>query len=164
MVPWYLNHPCLNEWMNEGLYKSHFCAHIGWTGSVVTLGDGEMTPVPSIHTGSEIQTPVVWGRARCLLVTEAPHNTESLQVSSEETFLFLEIWMQERATNTHHHDFASKQGPTLWWLPILFEKLSSSANPSNTGRCASVGLITGHRIRRWPNSKPALAQRPVFAG
>ena len=31
----------------------------------------------------------VWGRARYLSVTEAPHNTEFLRLDGEETFLFL---------------------------------------------------------------------------
>ena len=31
-------------------------------------------------------------------------------------------------------------------------------------RRPSVGLLLVHRIRRWPNSKPTLAQRLMFAG
>ena len=43
---------------------------------------------------------VVQGRARYLLVTEAPHNIKSLRVSGEETFCFFEIqgqsWVRTR--------------------------------------------------------------------
>ena len=37
----------------------------------------------------------IWGRARDLSVTEAPHKIEYLRVSREETFHFFEIWMSE---------------------------------------------------------------------
>ena len=29
---------------------------------------------------------------------------------------------------------------------------------------ANVSLLLGHRLRRWPNSKPTLSQRFMFAG
>ena len=31
-------------------------------------------------------------------------------------------------------------------------------------RCPNVGLLLTHRLRRWPNSKPKLGQRLMFAG
>ena len=31
-------------------------------------------------------------------------------------------------------------------------------------RCANGGLMLAHRLRRWPDNKPPLAQRLVFAG
>ena len=31
-------------------------------------------------------------------------------------------------------------------------------------RRPNVGLLLAHRLRRWPNSKPTLAQRLMFAG
>ena len=31
-------------------------------------------------------------------------------------------------------------------------------------RWANAGLLLAHRLRRWPNSKPTLAQRLMFAG
>ena len=40
-------------------------------------------------TGFEIQDLAVWGRARYLSFSEAPHNTESLRVSGGETFVSL---------------------------------------------------------------------------
>ena len=36
--------------------------------------------------------------------------------------------------------------------------------PANTRRSANVGLMLGQRRRRWPNIKPTLAERLVFAG
>ena len=44
----------------------------------------------SPETGFEIRALTVWGRARYLSVTEAPHNIQSLSVSREETFCFFE--------------------------------------------------------------------------
>ena len=38
----------------------------------------------------------VWGRERYLSVTEAPHNIESLLLSGEEKFRFIEFRMPER--------------------------------------------------------------------
>ena len=37
----------------------------------------------------------VWGRARYLSFTEAPHNIESLRGSGEETFFLFETWRPE---------------------------------------------------------------------
>ena len=46
-------------------------------------------------TGFEIQALGVWGRARYLSVSEAPHNIESLQMSDEETFCLFDAWRPE---------------------------------------------------------------------
>ena len=35
--------------------------------------------------------------------------------------------------------------------------------PANTRRLSNVGLMLGQRRRRWPNVKPALDKRFVFA-
>ena len=43
-------------------------------------------------TSFEIRILAVWGRARYLSVTEAPHNIWSLRMSGEETFCFFETW------------------------------------------------------------------------
>ena len=39
-----------------------------------------------------------------------------------------------------------------------------SGTPENTRRQTNVGLMLGHRLRRWPNIKPTLVWRLVFAG
>ena len=31
-------------------------------------------------------------------------------------------------------------------------------------RRPNVGLLSGHRLRRWPNNKPTLGRRLIFAG
>ena len=36
--------------------------------------------------------------------------------------------------------------------------------PENTKRRLIVGLLLGHCLRRWPNIKPTMGQRFVFAG
>ena len=36
--------------------------------------------------------------------------------------------------------------------------------PTNAIRSPNVGLMLGHRLRRWPNSKPTLGRCIVFAG
>ena len=41
-------------------------------------------------TGFEIRALAVWGRARYLSVTEAPHNTKLSHVDGEETFCFFQ--------------------------------------------------------------------------
>ena len=35
---------------------------------------------------------------------------------------------------------------------------------ANMRRWPNVGLLLAHRLRSWPNSKPALSQRLMFAG
>ena len=36
--------------------------------------------------------------------------------------------------------------------------------PANMRGWPNVGLLLAHRLRNWPNSKPALSQRFMFAG
>ena len=36
--------------------------------------------------------------------------------------------------------------------------------PANTRRSPNVGLMLGHRLRRWSNITPTLGERLVFAG
>ena len=36
--------------------------------------------------------------------------------------------------------------------------------PANMRFWLNVGLLLVHRLRRWPNSKPTLGQRLIFAG
>ena len=55
----------------------HMCTYIGQTGSGEPPEDDAMNEMPS---RLEIRALAVWGRARYLSVTEAPHNIESLQI------------------------------------------------------------------------------------
>ena len=63
-------------------------------------------------TGFEIRVMVVWGRARYLSVTEAPHNTEYLRVSGKETFCFFETWMTEWGSNPRSPTFLAEAALT----------------------------------------------------
>ena len=56
-------------------------------------------------TGFEIPAQAVWGRARYLSVTGAPHNSASLRVSGEETFCFFEISRPEWGSNLRSSTF-----------------------------------------------------------
>ena len=38
-----------------------------------------------------------------------------------------------------------------------------TADSANIKRCPNVGLLLGHRLRRWPYTKPTLGQRFIFA-
>ena len=60
---------------------------------------------PILLTGFEIRASAVWGRARYLSVTEAPHNTEFLRVSRKETFCFLKTWRPEWGSNPRSPNF-----------------------------------------------------------
>ena len=57
-----------NEWV-----LGHLSAHISKAGPGEPPEDGEMN---ESDTGFEIRPLAVWGRARYLSVTEAPHNIE----------------------------------------------------------------------------------------
>ena len=35
--------------------------------------------------------------------------------------------------------------------------------PANKSRWPNVGLLLAHRLRRWPDGKPTLAQGPIFS-
>ena len=72
---------CPSEWI--GFFRPH-STHIGETGPGEHPENSEMNEItlPSRH---RIRSSV-WRRARYLLVTKAPSNTESLQMGGEETF------------------------------------------------------------------------------
>ena len=45
-----------------------------------------------------------------------------------------------------------------------YEFISGGGSPENRGRWANAGLMLAQRLRRWTSIKPALVQRPAFAG
>ena len=53
--------------------------------------------------------------------------------------------------------------PSVMLTDIVFEQSLIQARPANTGYIPNIGSILVHRLRRWPNIKPTLGQRP-FAG
>ena len=67
----------LNKWNEMNRALGHLRAHIGLTGPGEPPEDGEMIEMTlSSRHRFEIRALAVWGRARYLSVTEAPHNTD----------------------------------------------------------------------------------------
>ena len=111
----------------------------------------------------------VWGRARYLSVTEAPHNIESSRVSGEETCCFFETWRPEWGSSPRSTTFQaalptasgppplfdcsrySSQTqqfyiPTLEFLPLIF---------SVTDISATAARVTSHNHRHiWHQASP----------
>ena len=90
-------------------------------------------------TGFEIRALAVWGRARYLSVTEAPHNTDFHTWMGKKHFLFL----------SNRRDR---------------EKCQDRDDPANTRRWTNVDLMLAQSRRRWVNIKATLVQSLVFAG
>ena len=87
-------------------------------------------------TGFEIRALVVWGRARYLSVTKAPHNTD-------------------------FHTWMGKKPRTLAWKAAV---LTTTLVPppgisASTRRWHGVGLMLGQRRRRWVNNN-SIVQEP----
>ena len=95
----------------------------------------EMT-LPSRH---RIRAEAVWGRARCLSVTEAPLNIESLRVSGEVKFCFFQTWMPERGTNPRSP--ISKQAA-----------LTTAPGPAFKHGLASAGSMFLRSVFGWDSS------------
>ena len=104
-------------------------------------------------TGFEIWALAIWGQARYLSVTEAPHNTD------------FHTWMGKK------HFFVSFKPPrpgteprTLAWKAAV---LTTTLGPppagkedflSNIVHLCNVGSMLGQRRRRWPNIKTTLGE------
>ena len=78
------------KWNEMNRALGHLCAHIGYTGPGEEV---RMVRWLRWHclpdTGFEIRALAVWGRARYLSVTEAPHNTDFYTWMGKKRFLFL---------------------------------------------------------------------------
>ena len=61
---------------------------------------------------------------------------------------------------TATRDYANKARDPLRGLAILRDRYF----PARTKRWTNVGLLLAHRLRRWPNIKPTLVQRPATVG
>ena len=53
---------------------------------------------------------------------------------------------------------------TSWSVMFIMISSVNRPTPANTTHWNNVGLMLGHRLRRWPNIKPTLFQCVVFAG
>ena len=107
--------PLGGRWMDEWVFMPHVCTYgLSW-GKRTSLGwwDELVRWHCPPDTGLEIWNLVVWGRARYLWVTEAHHNIESLRMSREEAFCFIETWMPERGSN-QQAALPLHQGPRPW--------------------------------------------------
>ena len=129
-------------------------------------------------TGFEIRALAVWGRARYLSVTKAPHNTNFHTWMGKKQFCFFQT--AETGTRTpdsgvkgsgaNHYPRAStviKVGTccftsvhsvlSVWWvLCVPFISGFLSCRQSNTRRWPNAGLMLAHRLRRWANISPVL--------
>ena len=125
-------------------------------------------------TGFEIRALAVWGRARYLSVTEAPHNTNFHTWMGKKQFCFFQTAETGNRTpdsgvkgsGANHYPRAPALWPWKWPLyfyakTISFRGRASTYIPANTRRWTNVVLLLGHRLRRWPNNKITLAQRLV---
>ena len=65
-----------------------------------------------------------------------------------------------QSNTTRSYNAGSMLGQRLLWPT----NMSCGSCTANSRRWASAGLKLVHRLRRWPNFKPTLAQRLVFAG
>ena len=68
--------------------SGHFCAHAKlWQEHLMRMVRWHCPP----NTGSEIRTLEVWGRARCLSVTEAAHDNKFYEWMGEETYVSFKL-------------------------------------------------------------------------
>ena len=121
--------------------------------------------------GFEIRSLAVWGRARYLSVTEAPHNTDFHTWMGKKQFCFF----QTAETGNRTPDSSVKgsganhypRAPARVWNKtsiLLLNVHQCQCGPADTRRWINVGLTLVHRLRSWTNVKPALIQRLVSAG
>ena len=82
------------------------------------------------HTGCEIRALAVWGRARYLSVTEAPHNIKSARVSGKKHFvsLKLECHSGNKPAISDFQTGTTAPGPPLysslyWWRYVSVVRL-----------------------------------------
>ena len=106
-------------------------------------------------TGFEIRALAVWGRARYLSVTEAPHNTEFYTWMGKKHFCFFQTaetgnralaWKAAVLTTT-----LGPPSPKKWLLEAVDAVCWSG-----------VGLMLIQRRRRWPDIETTMGRRSVF--
>ena len=90
------------------------------------------------YTGFEIRALAVWGRARYLSVTEAPHNTDFHTCFTRVSFKLPRPGTEPRTLAWKAAVLTTTLGPppTLW--------------PANTTRQLNAGSTLVHRRRLWP--------------
>ena len=63
------------------------------------------------------------------------------------------------------YEYSQRNQRNIYSLSVRMSVIQRECNiPANTRRLHKAALMLGHRRRWWPNIKPALGKRPVFAG
>ena len=97
------------RWWNEWGFRPLLCAYrLSWARNLLRMMRRMIWHCPP-DTWFEIRAPAVWGRARYLSVTEAPHNFGSLRVGGEEIFCFFKTWKARVGFEPAISDFQSTQ-------------------------------------------------------
>ena len=101
-------------------------------------------------TGFEIRALAVWGRARYLSVTEAPHNTNFHTWMGKKQFCFF----QTAETGNRTPDSGVKGSGANHYPRAPAHPRRS--NPINTTHSPNVYVKLGEHQRRWPNVSVSL--------
>ena len=164
--------------MNRAL--GHLCALIGQTGPGEPPEDGLKWHCPS-DQGFEIRVLAVWGRARYLSVTEAPHNTDFHTWMGKKHFCFFQTAETGNQTpNSGVKGSGANHYPRAMCYARTIENIESRSpgkirdHDPKRRHCWATVLDAGrhqqkkpwpnvdpklaHRLRRWPNVAPAQAQ------
>ena len=137
-------------------------------------------------TGFEIRALAVWGRARYLSVTEAPHDTDFHTWMGKKHFCFFQTAETGNRTpnpgvkgsGANHYPIGPRPEPAsvripgrgiplrhqVWHARSFLPPASSIlGHAQDTQRnWTNAGLCLRQRLRRWPKHKPALVQCLVF--
>ena len=107
-------------------------------------------------TGLEIWALAVWGRARYLSVTEAPHNIESLQMSGEGTFCYALKLKGQNGVRTRDLLLSKPAALTtaiklqcLYWLLIELLQFSFLPDILHTGKKEMYTRIIFYKRTFW---------------
>ena len=92
-------------------------------------------------TGFEIRALTVWGRARYLSVTEAPHNTEFYTWMGKKHFCFFQT--AETGNRTPNSGVKGSGANHYPRAPALYSRRGS-------GRWPNVGPVSPPLARHWP--------------
>ena len=98
------------------------------------------------------------------LAVNQAHISQSSTLRQSST----QLSIQNTVFNLAH----SSQSSTIQYTVVIQHTVVNSEHsiqsrtqyPANMRRWLNVGLLLAHRLRRWPNSKPTLGQRLMFAG
>ena len=110
-------------------------------------------------TGFEIRALAVWGRARYLSVTEAPHNTNFHTWMGKKQFCFFQT---AETGNRKAAVLTTTLGPPPSRAKYEYQHLT--INPANTKHLYKICTMLDQRRRRWADVVQMLYKCFVFAG